>query len=441
MPGTLIEGGPDTRKRVLVVGGGIAALEAAIALRQTAHEFVDVTLLAPRQELTYRALSVAEPFGLVEPYRLDLAEAASDQGAHFRCGALKSFDPRRRIAVLVDGQEISYDYLLLAIGTTPSEALTGAFTFRGPVDVPAFRDILGDLEAGRIRRLAFAVASGQRWTLPLYELALMTAAYAAGRGIDAEIEFVTAEKRPLEIFGKQVSDHVSALMADAGIVLSTGLLPLAVNRDRIILAPSGSITADRVVALPNQRVPRIGGLPRESGGFVQVDPFGKVHGIDRVYAAGDLTWHPIKQGGLAAQQADAAASAIAAAAGAPVVPTPFEPVLRGVLLTGGAPEYLHGANGVPGEANENALWWPPAKVAARYLAPYLAGTTPGVPLHDEHTDHHPALELALEAADAAAGWDDLEGALRWLDAAERINLVLPSEYAEKRERWRGRATA
>lgn len=436
MHGTLIEGGSDTRKRVLIAGGGVAALEALIALRRTAPEFVDVTLLAPRRELTYRALSVAEPFGLVEPYRLDLAQAASDHGAHFVPGALKSFDSRRRIAVLEDGQRIGFDYLLLAIGTTASEALAGAFTFRGPVDVPAYKELLDDLEAGRLRRVAFAVPSGQRWTLPLYELALMTAAHAAGRGIEAEIELVTAEKRPLEIFGARVSDHVTALLADAGIALRTGQTPLAVNRNRIILAPSGSVTADRVVALPNHRVPAIGGLPREPGGFVPVDSFGRVRGLDHVYAAGDLTWHPVKQGGLATQQADAAASAIAAAAGATVVPQPFEPVLRGVLLTGGAPEYLHGENGVPGETDENALWWPPAKVAARYVGPYLAGTTPGVALHDKHTDHHPALELALEAADAAAGWDDFDGALRWLAAAERINLVLPGEYADKRARWR-----
>ena len=56
--------------------------------------------------------------------------------------------------------------------------------------------------------------------------------------------------------------------------------------------------------------------------------------LEDVFAAGDIANFPIKQGGLAAQQADAAAEAIAAEAGAQVDPQPFKPVLRGILLTG-----------------------------------------------------------------------------------------------------------
>jgi sulfide:quinone oxidoreductase len=92
-----------------------------------------------------------------------------------------------------------------------------------------------------------------------------------------------------------------------------------------------------------------------------------------------------------------------------------------------------------GGASENALWWPPAKVAGRYLGPYLAGIDTGEALHDVVEDHHPALELALQAADAAAGWRDYDSALRWLAVAERLNIVLPPLYAEKRVAWRGAA--
>jgi sulfide:quinone oxidoreductase len=67
---------------------------------------------------------------------------------------------------------------------------------------------------------------------------------------------------------------------------------------------------------------------------------------------------------------------IAERAGAPVTPTPFDPVLRGVLLTGSQPEYLRaelgGGHMYASVATDAPLWWPPAKIAARYLAPYLA---------------------------------------------------------------------
>ena len=98
-------------------------------------------------------------------------------------------------------------------------------------------------------------------------------------------------------------------------------------------------------------------------------------GLDDVYAAGDITDFATKQGGLATQQADAAAEAIAAAAGADLTPKPFRPVLRGILLTGSGQRYIR--RGAAGDASDSIeshepIWWPPAKIAGRFLAPYLA---------------------------------------------------------------------
>jgi hypothetical protein len=106
------------------------------------------------------------------------------------------------------------------------------------------------------------------------------------------------------------------------------------------------------------------------------DPHGRVRGLDDVFAAGDAVAFAVKQGGIAAQQADAAAETIAAAAGAPVEPQPFRPVLRGLLVTGEAPTFvraeLAGGTGDTSVAAAETLWWPPGKIAGRYLAPFLA---------------------------------------------------------------------
>jgi sulfide:quinone oxidoreductase len=85
-----------------------------------------------------------------------------------------------------------------------------------------------------------------------------------------------------------------------------------------------------------------------------------------------MTQFPLKQGGIASQQADAAAAAIAARSGAPVEPTPFRPVLRGLLLTGMAPRYLRAEAGTRPGLDIEPLWWPPAKIVGRYLTPFLA---------------------------------------------------------------------
>src|SRR6266498_2970273 len=157
-----------------------------------------------------------------------------------------------------------------------------------------------------------------------------------------------------------------------GIELRLRTVPMRFERGALQVAPDGEIATDRVVALPVFEGPRIPGIPCDRRGFLATDEFGRVVSEEDVYAAGDMTHFPLKQGGIATQQADAAAAAIAARSGAPVEPAPFRPVLRGLLLTGMAPRYLRTEAGTRPGVDTEPLWWPPAKIVGRYLAPFLA---------------------------------------------------------------------
>ena len=66
------------RFRVVVAGGGVAGLEALLALRDLAGERVELTLLSPEAEFVYRPMAVAEPFGRGLADRHSLADIASD---------------------------------------------------------------------------------------------------------------------------------------------------------------------------------------------------------------------------------------------------------------------------------------------------------------------------------------------------------------------------
>jgi sulfide:quinone oxidoreductase len=376
-----------SRLRVLIAGGGVAALEAALALQALAENRVAVELLAPEPQFWYRPLAVAEPFGLGEVRHFDLPELASRAGATFSPGALTAVDVGERLAYTSVGSSISYDVLLVACGAFPTQAVAGAFTFRGPADTDQMRGLLDDLVAGRAQRVAFVVPWGAVWSLPAYELALMTSAYLAERGIDgAELTLVTPEDEPLQLFGRAGSDAVRELLEQSGIAVVTRACAVELVDGELRLVPDGRLSAERVVALPRLRGPRIDGLAQTVEGFVPVDANGQVHGLDDVFAAGDITSFPVKQGGIATQQADAAAEMIAVLAGVELAPQPFRPVLRGLLLTGRQPRYLrHGLTGGAGDASAagaEPLWWPPAKVVGRYLAPFL-GAAAGVGSHPE----------------------------------------------------------
>jgi sulfide:quinone oxidoreductase len=359
--------------KVVVAGGGVAGLEAVLALSALAGDRVALELAAPEPVFSYRPLAVAEPFDGPGVASFDLAAITDDCDATLRIARLVSVDPAGRTAAFDDGQTTEYDALLVACGSVYEPAVPGADTFRGTPDVPRFRELLAEIEAGSVRSLAFVVPHGVVWPLPLYELALMTAAWP-GRGA-LSLHLVTAEEEPLGVLGPAPSRAVSRALQEHDIAVRAAAFAVAVSDGRLTLAPTGAIEASRFVALARQRGIPIPGVPSTPAGFVPVDEHACVEGLPHVYAAGDITTYPVKQGGVAAQQADAAAEYIAAEAGAAVLPRPFRPVLRTVLLTGDGPRYLSSRmrNGRPlsSVASRWPSWSPADKIAAPFLAPYL----------------------------------------------------------------------
>jgi sulfide:quinone oxidoreductase len=178
------------------------------------------------------------------------------------------------------------------------------------------------------------------------------------------------------VFGADASAAVARRLADAGINTRTGTFATEFADGRLWLELEGPLETDLAIALPPLHGPRIPGLPTEGDGFVPVDRRGRVRGVADVWAVGDMTARPLKQGGLAAQQADVAAADIAARiAGADVDVRPYEPKLRGKLLTGDKPIFLERTAHAPpaSQASDEFLWWPETKVAGRHIGPYLEG--------------------------------------------------------------------
>jgi len=418
---------------VLIAGGGVAALEAALALRALAEDRVSVELLAPEPHFWYRPLAVAEPFKLGEVRHFELSTLAAKAGATFSPGALVSVDTARHLAYTSPGGAIPYSMLLIACGAVPRPAIDGAITFRGPADTERIERLLAEIEAGEVRRVAFVVPAGAVWSLPAYELALMTAAWTEARGIDGVgIALVTPEDDPLQFFGREASDAVRALLEEKGIAVTTGAYPAEARPGELLLVWNKVLPADRVVALPRLRGPRIGGVPQTFDGFVPIDSHGHVVGLAGVYAAGDITTFPLKQGGIAAQLADAAAEAIAAEAGAEVTPSPFRPVLRGLLLTGAEPRFLRAdlANdrAEDSQASPEPLWWPPAKIVGRHLAPFLAEVAGAGPAAEPPSDAGVSVEVELDAAAVEHRLDGLiAAALEDEEAVARVGEVMSTD--------------
>jgi sulfide:quinone oxidoreductase len=267
-------------------------------------------------------MTVLAPFARSGSTRYPLADLVSGAGAIVRRGTVAAVDPAGREVRTGDGEALAYDALLVAVGGVQQLPYPRALAYGAPGAEERMHGLIQDMEAGYVKRVAFVVPPGVSWPLPLYELALMTAERASDMCARVELTLVTPESSPLELFGRETARDLSALLEQAGIALRT--------KTRADGEPQG---VDRVVTLPTLTGPRIDGLPHDDAGFLPVDAHGRVQGAPGVYAAGDATDFAIKQGGIACQQADAAAEQIAAAAGAAIEPRPFVPALRAVLVT------------------------------------------------------------------------------------------------------------
>ena len=83
--------------RIVIAGGGIAALEALIALRRQAPGACHVTLVCPNASFGYRPLAVQEPFGRGGGRRFSLSSIARDLDARHVRDALSLVDgPQHR---------------------------------------------------------------------------------------------------------------------------------------------------------------------------------------------------------------------------------------------------------------------------------------------------------------------------------------------------------
>ena len=382
------------KPRVLIAGGGVTGLEALLALSDLAGDRIELTLLAPEPDFVYKPLLVEEPFALGPAERHELAPAAEEQGARFVQRALSAVRVKDHLAELDDGSEIGYDMLLVCVGGRFRPALEGAITFPGPEPL-RIDEVIENMAGDGDGRFAFVVPSGVSWPLPIYELALMTQRRVLEQGRDIHIVIVTPEAAPLIMFGSAASDQVASLLAGRGITVEAGAHVRELDDGTLFVVPGDRrLEASATVALPRMEGPRIEGLPTDEGGFLPINPHARVRGAEHVYAAGDGTNFPIKQGGLGTQQADAAAQEIAARAGAEVDPQPFHPILRGKLITG--EESLHMRHDVAGGGGEGAasadyLWWPPHKIGGRYLSAWLA--------HEEvHDPEPPRRPLEVEVA-------------------------------------------
>jgi len=355
---------------VLIVGGGIAGVEALLGLREVAGARVRLTLLAAGPDFVYRPMAVAEPFSVGRAHHVPLADIVADAGAELLIDTLVAVRDDTRQVQLGGGGLRGFDALLVATGARAVAGVEGAVTWWPEGDPESYGGLLRDIDEGYSKRLAIVIPPGAVWPLPAYELAILTAGEADALGHDdVQVTVVTPERAPLSLFGPEASAALAEELERAGVHLITGAVARRADGG-LLLEPSGErLDVQRVFAVPRLIGPAIEGLAADDEGFILTGEDGRVQGAQRTWAAGDGIDAPLKFGGLATQQARVAVAAIARLAGVDDPPDPGEPVVEGRLLVGAQ----HSRRLRPsGDAKSAPLWRAEAKVSGEYLPRWLA---------------------------------------------------------------------
>ena len=366
---------PAAPMQVLVAGGGVAGLEACLALRDLAGELVECTLLTPEEEFVYRPMAVAEPFarGRAERQRLDAI--ASDIGVRLLRGALAEVDDRTRTAVTADGER--------ALLRRAARRRRRRHRARDPT-----RD---DLDAGSRRRGLRRAAAGHRGGLQQAgrvrrpDRRGLAAARLRARADDRLAGREHGPRRPrdhdLHARGRAAGGfrqrrHARAARGPRGgrhrgrAVRARARVGREAGRRARRAGPAGRHPRRRAAARgraqpsrADQRHARLHPLRPARQGLRHRHRLGRRR-RDRVPDQAGRARLPAGRSPPPRRSPPARAPTSS--------PQPFRPVLRGVLLTGRGKAWMRKApDSEEGETERRALFWPPTKIAGRYLSPYL----------------------------------------------------------------------
>jgi sulfide:quinone oxidoreductase len=329
-----------TAPRVLILGGGFAALETAFLLRMRLHERVDLRLVSDNDHFVFRPNSIYVPFG-ADPGSLlvGLRKPLAKRGIAFEHGSVAEVDPDGRFVSLADGQRLRYDKLVVATGADTnagevpglSEHAATIWTTDSMLDVRRrFEQVRERARNGERQRVLFLVPPNNKCSGPLYEIVFMLETWLRRQHARdrVDIAWSTYEHGFIQAFGPRLHELVRTEFAHRGIYGYTEEVVTEVAPDEVRYADGRTRGFDHLIAFPPYvsavRYPALGGDER---GFVPTELATRlVAGRDDVYAPGDAGDFPIKQAFLAFLQADAVANHIAADATGRAFDQPFDSV-------------------------------------------------------------------------------------------------------------------
>jgi sulfide:quinone oxidoreductase len=283
------------RPKVVILGAGFGGLAAAHAIRQGAGDEIELALIdqSPAFLMGLRKLWVLD--GRASPGQGTRDRTTlSHAGIPFRHGRVEALDRDAR-QVRVDGTDISYDFLILALGAQQRIDLVpgdpggnpNLYTMEGAAEAGRR---LRDLEAGHV---VIAIAGVPYKCPPApYEAAFLIDDLLRrdGRRERVELEVLTPQPMSVPAAGPAACSAIEGRLATKGIRFRPKTNLSEARPGGLTLDDGDSVRADLLVLVPPHRPPALvddSGLAGESG-WAKIDPATLRTDDERVFAVGDV---------------------------------------------------------------------------------------------------------------------------------------------------------
>lgn len=300
---------------VVVVGGGLAAVRTAQALRRLGFPG-RITLFSEEEELPYDRPPLSKSF-LRDPedggaIRLLGERAYGELGIAIELGRRAvGLDPRSRWVVLESGETVPYDAAVIATGARPRRLLA----------LEGFSNVFTLRTAGDARRIAAELGEDVRVAVVGGGFIGLEVA-ATARSLGADVTVVEADAEPLSrVLGPELGAWVRAWHQEQGVGFRCGAAVSGAEGKggvrRLLLEGGGTVDADLVIVGIGIRraVEWLAGSGVEVDGAVLCDGCGRTS-VDWIYAVGDVASRRADGGAVASEHWTSATEQAVRAAGA-----------------------------------------------------------------------------------------------------------------------------
>lgn len=287
-------------KKVLILGGGFAGIQAAIEL-QKQNKF-EITLISDRDYMYIYPISIWVPVQMIEfeNVKVSLTDIQKKYSFNIIIDSVKEIHAYEQ-SVICEKQTLYYDYLIVAFGAEKMKhkGLENTLSICGkPEMAVSIRDSLAKVIESGNGKIAIGFGGNPKDKSavrggPAFELMFNIHNYLKKKGIrhNFELTFFAPMEEPGARMGKNALSMLDKMLKKYNIKKHFGKKIKEFESEAVVFEDDSKLIADLILFIPaanGHSVLTNSDLQLSDAGFIKIDDSGLVSGFTNVFAIGDI---------------------------------------------------------------------------------------------------------------------------------------------------------